>query len=408
MTLSGSPLGTAYDDEMDYRPRELIHAALGDLVRRGIVAVTWVRFQEGRRVDKVYLLLDEVEQAYRLTGRTSKADHLAMVQALAEKLLDHPFEWVRRWAAGIVQAAGERKSVGRLAEDGEQLELLVRVLQALPTVAPGTPKRVFSQAVLGDSKRFEQVVEKPLLALMRRECEEFERDEEYLDSIGLVDHPKLTLLAGPLQFAVGEVVTDVGALPGGVGLYGPTIEALAVRKLPATVVTVENLTSYEQLVAAVGAAQAGVVQPGVAQAVAALATKKNTVLIIYTGGFPHHGTLRLLQKLGQATPAGTRFWHWGDIDYGGIRIFEHIRHQALPDLQPLAMDVATYRRYAERGITVTEEYRRKLANLVEDGRFARWLSVLQALQMEGRRVEQESIDITEVMQRLMEKRTTAF
>ena len=42
-----------------------------------------------------------------------------------------------------------------------------------------------------------------------------------------------------------------------------------------------------------------------------------------------------------------QYFHSGDLDYGGIKIFQYIRKTIFPELEPLQMDVETYEAYQE-------------------------------------------------------------
>ena len=54
------------------------------------------------------------------------------------------------------------------------------------------------------------------------------------------------------------------------------------------------------------------------------------------------------------------FCHSGDLDYGGVKIFEYIKKHIFPDVQPLMMDVVTYERYLARGEPIGEKTLQKL------------------------------------------------
>lgn len=47
------------------------------------------------------------------------------------------------------------------------------------------------------------------------------------------------------------------------------------------------------------------------------------------------------------TSCEVQYFHSGDLDYGGIKIFQYIRKTIFPELEPLQMDVETYEAYQE-------------------------------------------------------------
>lgn len=386
--FDGSELEADYFDEMDYQKREMIHEALKELSDKGLVEVKRESFREDSEVRKVYLNVDHVEKAYQLTGIVPKGKKITLLREELAPLVAHPWDWVQEWIEEAQQSFAEYRQVTGIDMDGpEVLRDLVTVLLALPSIDGVVLKRVFSQSVLHDSKRFEQAVERKLLAIYRRYgLVEYEQDEEYLDSLGIVEHPKLSRLAGSMRFRVNGVVTDVGSLPGGIGLSSETVEALEIESIEAKrIICVENLTSYYQVVQVVGTK-----------------TEENflgPILVIYTGGFPHRSLQKFLWKVaaflvGVETEQAPGVYHWGDMDYGGIQIFEFMKRNFFSYLVPYKMDPETYSRFLESGVPFGELYQKKLEAILKDSKYMAWEPLLKAMLNTGKRVEQEGIHFT--------------
>lgn len=385
-----SELAEDYYDEMHYEKRELINTSLLELERREIVQVRWAKYRTGEVAERVYLNFPALDEAYALAGRQPKEDKLADLQLALQPLATHPWDWVRLWWQTTDRALGEKKSAGLNLDDLVLLQDLVRILSELPKHPDGILKRNLSQLALGGSKRLEQGAERLLLRILRQTAaEEYETDAQYLDSIGIIANPDLTLGAGPLQLALKDWgLIDLGILPGGFGLSGETIAVCRGARTGAkAVLTVENLTTYHGLVAALQSA-------GV-----------SNILCIYTAGFPRRMTQQLLRLLGEGlhgTLPETPVLHWGDIDYGGIRIFEYLRSNLLPNLQPLLMNPATYHEHRASGLQFGDDYAAKLRGLKEQVRPDIWGETLDLLLVHRNRVEQESIDIREAVLLLTE------
>ena len=45
------------------------------------------------------------------------------------------------------------------------------------------------------------------------------------------------------------------------------------------------------------------------------------------------------------TSCGTAYLHTGDLDYGGVKIFQYIKKRIFPKLYPYLMDTQTYDQY---------------------------------------------------------------
>lgn len=394
MTIKGSELAKDYDDEMDYRKRELIHNALQELCHEGITEVTWPKHKENIEVGKVYLNFAGVERAYLYTGEKPKGDKIRQLAELLIPLADHPWDWVRTWGEETCRKLEERRPSGLDLDDQQGYGDLVQVLLALPGLEENTPKRVLSQKLFQDSKRFEQGVERRLLSLLRKIYpEELEKDDDYLDQVGIVENPKLTLVFGSLEIempaeSAGNSTTgedraksvgfNLRAFPGGLGLSAESIKELSIQDIPArTILLVENLTTYHEVIR-----HSVQLSP--------------PLLVIYTGGFPHKSAQRLLKKI--STFMGTKsplslegIYHWGDIDYGGIRIFEYLKENFFSSLRPYRMDVMTYLDYVTTGLSFGEEQCLKLEQLLTLPGYETWYPVIRELLRHRKRVEQESI-----------------
>jgi DNA topoisomerase VI subunit A len=267
------------------------------------------------------------------------------------------------------------------------------VLRELPNLEDDVPKRVLSHRLFQDTKAFERQVERRLVHLIQtRSGIEYVSDADALESVGIADRPRSVWIAGALSFAVGGESVSLARFPGGIGLSRDTVRALRIEEIGgARIVLIENLTSWHQWVTA---------RPGADE------------LVVYTGGFPNRTAQLLLRKLGsyvygaaaangpaEGAAPGTGgagklpVYHWGDMDAGGIHIFEFLRSRFFPGLVPIGMDEASYLRYADAGMEFSRTYGNKLKEMLASGRFARWHGLLELMLAHGKRIEQESMAI---------------
>lgn len=84
------------------------------------------------------------------------------------------------------------------------------------------------------------------------------------------------------------------------------------------------------------------------------------------------------------------YYHTGDLDYGGIRIFQFIRENIFPELQPLNMNREIYEKNLIEG-EILEETKRKKLEKVEEPILA---DLIQAILEQGMVIEQESFCIS--------------
>jgi len=367
-----------YNDEMDFRKRQWMNEALAELERLGVTELIWAKFRTNSEINKVYLQWESVPHAYRLSGIVPLRDKLERLRGVLKPLADHPWLWVRNWHEKTDAGLAQGKSSHLDVDDPEGYADLVRTLNELPlSEGKVVSVRILSQRLFQDSKHLERQVMKRLLTLTRQASGEHrETDEEWLDFLGLARNPQSVLLCGPLDFQSGGKKVCTGDFPGGLGLSGQTIESMADLSTSARrIVTIENLSSYHQWLEQ----HAGL---------------NGEELVIYTGGYPQRILQTFLKKLSNSIKNVTNSpetCHWGDIDLGGIRIFEYLKAQFFQHLQPLRMDADTLLKYESRAATVSSEYASQIRQALNDPQYADWHPLLNIMLERGVRLEQESI-----------------
>lgn len=247
-------------------------------------------------------------------------------------------------------------------------------------------KRVLSYRLFNDTKHFERNVQSRLVSILKRFGNlDFDTDIEVLDAVGIVENPKISLVSGPLLLKNKGEKMNVSNLSGGIGLSFETIEALEIEEVNAKgILLIENLTAYHLYL-----------QGYLDENIPSFLHNPDEVLVIYTGGFPHHALRKFLIKLSvyldKASNAEVNVFHWGDIDYGGIMIFEHLRRNYFNTLTPILMNEVTYKKYVKEGVPFSKEYKEKLLALKNDERYQNWWSLIDLLVDKGLRLEQEGI-----------------
>lgn len=206
-----------------------------------------------------------------------------------------------------------------------------------------------AKRVLGDSKGFTGVVKTKACSLLEK-CADADTLEE-LSKIREKMGKKASILA------LYNVVATPGYIPafGKLGLSTPhglitsndmpyifvsdTIEKYRhIRVGTPNFITVENRTTYEDF-------------------------DEDGFTKFYVGGFPGYAERKLLLKIYEDNPE-IRYFHWGDIDCGGFRIFNDIR-KYIPVLSPYNMDKETLEKYSAYTTKLTESDRKHLPEITD-------------------------------------------
>lgn len=404
-----NPFQADYRDEMDFFKKEWMHDVLQALQSEGVLALEWERFMEGRSLKKVYLQPETLHRTYELARVIPKDHQMKTLANVLERLCEHPWEWVQTWAEEKMDALTNKKSAGLQLDDLDSYHDLVEVLLSLPRLQTDIPKRVFSQQLFADTKHFEKHVQQRLTHLIRQYGPEaLDSDEDALNYVGVVANPSFVLLAGHIHYTLDtrrrheephtkEVsphslpkessssfpVYQTGHFRGGVGLKNATIEDMQIEHVVGKrIILIENMTSFEQWISA---REASVYE-------------SYEELVIYTGGFPHRTLQHFLQVLSASLDEALPVFHWGDIDLGGIRIFDYLKQAYFPSLKPLFMDVHTLQTYKHSGSQLTKAYKQAIEKVLHSNRYPDWEPLLSTILAEDIRLEQECITTEDLVE----------
>lgn len=268
-----------------------IHADLREAERAGAIAIDW-----DRRAG-----VDGAITRIRLNDATALAQYIGVTprwQVVAEaEQLGCP--WRGRWRVDHIWArwALDQKVRSLGAERADILVDACRVLERLPD-NQDVPVRRLSAAMFRNSKHIENALVAMLDELTRPSNLVTSDTAQVLQRLGLVKHPQPLMLAGRIAIRLSDGTTSalhtpyIGVAPDHLlGLAGPP---------PLHVLTIENLTTFNE------------VARGMQQ--------DANALVIYTGGMPSPAIRLALRALIAGCSSDTTFWHWGDIDVGGLRI----------------------------------------------------------------------------------------
>lgn len=366
-----------YFKEISSRYRREINEVCLKLEQTGFIRIIWVKYEEGNLIEKVALNPEKVEDIYRYLGRTSRKIIENKAVELAERYGKGATGWLGHFYGEVTGSLKEGKSPGRFLDitRTDEMENIFKTLNALYRLEEELPYRVFSTRVLGNSKAFEAIKRKVASILREFAGEEGLEEDEILAEAGLVKSPSYVYLSGDMVIKAGNNLLELGAFKPDIGISSAMVKNLKVIDMRADyVITVENLTSYHQYIKEV---------PG-------------NYIAVYLGGYHNRPRRELLIKLyeyvrdsGSLIP----FYHWGDIDYGGFTIFNHLRNRCGIEIRPLMMDAGTLKKYLDLSVKFGETYRRPLEKLLEQEDFELFHDVISLMLEEGVRLEQESIDL---------------
>ena len=370
------------------------NAEMAELEKLGFIELIWQRYQEGEYLDKIALRDDNVAHTYAALNRQPKIEYY---RELAQIFHQHHQEASGHLNAFYGEMLNKLKNLENLPaqlkyETSEEMGDLLTGLNRLTQAKDHEMlKRNFSAALYGDSKRWDKY-EKSIVWILKhywpgyRESNQSNdagavyqqdpigmADNELLSEFGLIENPRHVNISGSMKFTTDLGAVDLAQFYPDVGLSPQMIKDMQIKSLKADyIITIENLTSFYHYLT---------VAPG-------------NHLVIYLGGYHNRMRRQILIKLWdfvQAHKLAVRFYHWGDIDLGGFRIYTHLKEQTGILFAPLMMDEKTYLDHLDSGHAFNKEYEKKLAELLHDERYNQFHDLIKLMLKHKVRVEQEAV-----------------
>ena len=306
------------------------------LEQRGLIQIKWLEY--GNDIEKITYHLEQAGQFYELLGLTSKWERIqAERQTLCKWSEQAQTGWLKAYYEDQAASLEKGKQSPDLAKYGEQLFIC---LNALEKLEEPVYQRVFSVAVLGSTKIFENMLRTRVVSILSAyhpDVDEAMNDKEILSQVYLEEYAQELAVKGNLKIILKGKEIPLADL-----CYGTVLntETLRHAKIPAgqnirKIITVENKANYVSM------------------------PYEEGTLIVFSHGFFSPLECEFLRKLLAVLPE-VEFYHTGDLDYGGIRIFRHIRQHICPQVCPLYMDADQYDRYIQYGYEIKPETLKKL------------------------------------------------
>lgn len=366
------------------------------LEREGLLTCKW--YQKYSELEWVRYSLEDLPEFYRRAGRRERSLRL--------ELLDGYLGWFgqelhRAWIRQLVRDMEEQVAAGKVppelkaaetylqaaknpvenwpefAESCGQLDLFA-VLRAIDCLETPVYKRIFSSRCLKDrvtggkmvksSKVFEQIYQSAVISLAIKyhpDVDDNMDSTQILSQIGIEEYAQELALKGPCRISLGGREIDLADFVCGAVLNSQTLtQAVPVRDPRIRrVITVENQANYE-------------VMP----------YEPDTLLIFCHGYFTPRERVFLTKLQGCLEGQSVEYLHTGDLDYGGVCIFQYIRRKIFPELKPLFMDAEQFDRYREKAEPLEPELLEKLRAVKEP----LLQPLIDRMLAEGMGVEQEN------------------
>lgn len=357
----------AYFAEDSYAHRPEIEAAMHRLVKAGFVSIEHDAYETS--IERIHLNLENIESVYEALGRLSPKRKQAHLLAVLEQFSSQceTVQTVKAILRDKIQTFQPLKTWFD-PDDAKELSDILKGLDALCTQQDIWSKRRFSVMVYQDSKRFERLQAKLFQCYKLASDKHFSSIEAWLDAHGIIATPTYLHIKGKATLTLHGVQIDLTQIGEEFILSSTQLPYVKIIALPkAKILTVENYTTFHDIEASEG-------------------------LVLYLAGFHNRAKTAFLKAIIEAHPH-TAFYHFGDLDVGGLRIFVNLRQKTALDVQPYAMDVATFEKHITQAKPLEGQDRNHLKAMREHQDYALFYPLIDRMLLTGKKLEQEAIDL---------------
>lgn len=355
--------------------QELIEEAV-KLEAAGLLSVKkWVT--HGSDIESLTYRVEKLPQFYRLAEsdggeeiwpKQAKVNHY---KVKIEKELAEGFQ--KEWIENALEDVRLHLEKGEFPKEAEKLEAYLACFRGIDSLEEPVLKRIFSKQYLKDSKKFEKELEKHVISVARRYCEDItdEMDAKtVLEQLMIEEYAQELAVKGPLKLKIWKGSeakrVDLSDFVYGLVLNSQTLKHAVVeldQPRLRKIVTIENKANFVSM------------------------PYETDTLYVFSHGYFSPLDREFLKKLRRALEGKeVEYYHSGDLDYGGVKIFEYIQREIFPELRPLQMDAETYEKYEAYAEPIAKESLKKLENVdvpVLEGLVEKMLET-------GKGIEQES------------------
>jgi hypothetical protein len=282
--------------------REAIQAVLANAQAAGAVRLEWGRFEEARDLKRLRLV--DADRLAAFLGEERLEVRLARLREAAVPVLGQAPAWLQEDFDRATVRWGRGASARGLAVDdvGEVVTLYRALAAADRGEHRGLDLRTFSVRCLDDSKAMERLQSRIAAVLRAHLGLDGLNDAEVYAELGLEKYPQPVFVKGPLRLGYSGRRLDLDRVRPYLALSPDGVHAFETVTEPDYVLTVENLTSYQRHVREID----------------------DRGIVLYSAGFPGLAFRAFLLRLDEALGPGIPFFHWGDVDVGGLRLFARI------------------------------------------------------------------------------------
>lgn len=345
------------------------------LKNKDFIDVDWER--KDYIIKSVWLNLDNVDMVYHYLERPTRNSKATVIINIIEKTLQKvTIKWIRNYLeAECDSILTKGKITGIWCKEKNIIDDFLSAFESIDKLKGNVVSmRVFSIQTYGDSKKFQREIKQLIIPVIKRyepnlvDIEEIS-EREVLAQVGIIMMPEIFEFCGNVKIDFSGEEVDFSPIVKGSCISSECVSDICNVEIFDTdrIIFIENKTNYSEY---------------------CLNSRSERELVVYHGGFysPQRG--EFFRKLCAETDIPVYFW--GDIDYGGFKMYMRLKNNIISSIHPLNMDLLLYNSYKSKGLQKSDDYIIKLSTLKADEDYYEFFDVIDAIVAEKTTVEQEA------------------
>ena len=305
-----------------------------DAWKKGKIEIGWCQIKTD--INKIHYDICIIPELCKLIKIEDPREHqIRLISNIERRKMEvKEYNWICKYYNNIL----ERLALGKTIQDAED-DLRFHCINEIAKIKEPVWERVFSARVFGDSKVFEKCYREKMITILTNNSPYYEENmenyeiedndskdkskigREILKMHGILSYAQTLEWKGPLQYRLdnGKIIATTDYI------YGFVINTQTLEHSQPIIIseckkimTIENKANYESM------------------------TYSKDTLYIFCHGYLTPKEVCFLKQLHKIVSEECEFYHWGDLDFGGISIFQYIKDKIFPDLKPYRMGVKDY------------------------------------------------------------------
>lgn len=359
-----------YDIE-EYNIRTTINKTVWNLSEKEYVFCEWMKGQDNHILSRIWLNFEKIDEIYKILNRKSKRDVILSVEGeLYDEIKRVNTDWIIQFYSDMLEYMKSHMKLGNLLskEKSERDDIYKLLFFIDRNNGSALKERVFSEKCFGNSKYFENNVKSFLLSILRRYISSDLNDNELLQIIGITKYPEQIEMCGKIIINS----SNMGTLKNGFCIYSGEVDelSLSIDRSVSKIITIENRANYFSYLESM---------------------KRSDEIVIFHGGQYSPAKKKFFESVSKTMPQDCKWYHWGDIDYGGFSMLLRLRKEITSSIMPYRMSKYELEKYENYTQTFSKEYAEKLLKLYEEARLEDCRECLNYMVKHKIKLEQEAM-----------------